>query len=361
MHVSAHARGWPRLGSRVKTSRRRSTTTRRTKAPSGRTLYSMSGEPDPIPLAERKQRAKSKEPTSSFHPSDFSTTELKSIAKGNVPEAYRHTMKRSDVPKSIREKASKELKQRDARSTKSSSQLRAEARKTAEERPWELSLQQYLAIKGAPPGGIMLDVSPTQYARMSKAQKRRLDAKKKQESDTRAFYKKQWEKAILEAYEEGKISKDDLKKSRAHGMSDYDASSVIYNYESRKAKAFKTGAERYRRIRSISEIQKGDKLFHLAYKDVTVVKVSGKSVRVRNAGWKPGESALVKGRLIERGALRYPEKASYKEIGNRRHLGNRTTDKHTAGRLAAEFKSKGKKVEVVQDPEGYWWVTEKRS
>lgn len=77
-----------------------------------RNLYSLEGKKNPIPRKKIKKRKRTKNPVSSFHPSHYSTTELKSISKGGTPEAYVYSMRRADVPKSVRQKAKTELKKR---------------------------------------------------------------------------------------------------------------------------------------------------------------------------------------------------------------------------------------------------------
>ena len=70
------------------------------------------GKSDPIRSGKDSSRKQSKKPVTSFYPSDYSSGELRSIAKGGTPEAYRHSMKRSDVPKTVKTNASAELKRR---------------------------------------------------------------------------------------------------------------------------------------------------------------------------------------------------------------------------------------------------------
>ncbi len=70
------------------------------------------GKTDPIRTKESKKRKQSKKPVTSFYPEDYSASELRSISKGGAPEAYRHSMKRSDVPKTVKTKASAEIKRR---------------------------------------------------------------------------------------------------------------------------------------------------------------------------------------------------------------------------------------------------------
>jgi hypothetical protein len=80
-----------------------------------RALYSLGGKKNPIPRQKSKKRKRTKNPVSSFHPKDYSTTELRSISKGGRPEAYVYAMRRADVPKSVKQKARTELKRRKKR------------------------------------------------------------------------------------------------------------------------------------------------------------------------------------------------------------------------------------------------------
>lgn len=245
---------------------------------------------------------------------------------------------------------------------KTSAELRDEVRETAENQPWEVSLQTYLAIKGAPTGGIMLDCSPTQYARMSKAAKRRYDAKRKQESDTRAYYRKEWESKIIDAYEKGVISYDDVKNTKSSGMNDYSASNVIYNYEKEKQEAKERKTEttltNYRKIRRIDELKPGDVIRHPFGRTVKVKKINNKSVIIED---KFGDGKIEK-EAFDRGSVRWTDEKSIKEIGKRRHISERATDEHSAERLKSMYMAQyGKDCEIVKDPEGYFWVTEKNT
>lgn len=80
-----------------------------------RKLFGTGGIINPFKTKDSKDRKKKKNPVSSFYPQDYSTTELRSIAKGSAPEAYRHSMKRSDVPKTVKTKASTEINKRKKR------------------------------------------------------------------------------------------------------------------------------------------------------------------------------------------------------------------------------------------------------
>jgi hypothetical protein len=78
-----------------------------------RALYSYGGKKNPIPASKAKRKPRRKKtPASKFYPKDYSITELRSIAKGGTPEAWIYSMRRSDVPKGARKKASTELKRR---------------------------------------------------------------------------------------------------------------------------------------------------------------------------------------------------------------------------------------------------------
>lgn len=77
-----------------------------------RKLFGSGGVINPFGLAERKKQKRKKNPVSKFYPDDYSTGELRSISKGRTPEAYVHSMNRSDVPKTVKQKALAELKRR---------------------------------------------------------------------------------------------------------------------------------------------------------------------------------------------------------------------------------------------------------
>lgn len=80
-----------------------------------RTLVGLGGKLNPFKTKDSKDRKQKKKPVTSFYPEDYSTSELKSISKGGTPEAYRHSMKRNDVPKTVKEKASREINKRKKR------------------------------------------------------------------------------------------------------------------------------------------------------------------------------------------------------------------------------------------------------
>ena len=205
---------------------------------------------------------------------------------------------------------------------KSSAEMRAEARETAAKRPWEMTRSQFLAVGGAPTSGVCLDASPMQISRMSKRQKDRWWKSRQGDYAKRGQMSDVWEKSIIDAYEKGEVTYEDVKQIEAHGMNDTSPKSVILRHERRKreAKEKRVRAERdnYRMIRRVDEIKVGDTIQSRVYGKLKVKKINRKSVVTE--GGRGGGTLKLELWRFERGHVWWPEERSVKAIGERRHM-----------------------------------------
>lgn len=142
--------------------------------------------------------------------------------------------------------------------------------------PWKFSASQYQVAKGVHQPHIA-EISPMQFAHLSKRGKVQYEAKRRQEFQASADIKSEWRDKVEKAYGDGKINKD------TPGLSKEARSVLIHSDIRRKkegVKAAEKAADEAATIRSTSEIQKGEELDHPIYKRVRVVRVSPKSIRV---------------------------------------------------------------------------------
>lgn len=92
---------------------------------------------------------------------------------------------------------------------------------------WEYSSQQYRNKIGAPVP-MLGEISPTQYASLSKRGKRIYDAKKQAEWERTGKGHRSWRDLIIAAYDEGYIDPHDPKLKVSSGIFDNSPSDVIW-------------------------------------------------------------------------------------------------------------------------------------
>lgn len=144
-------------------------------------------------------------------------------------------------------------------------------------KPWEMDSSAYLTSLGVHVPWIA-EISPWQYAHLSKRQQERYDVKRAAEWDAAARARQEWRRLIEEAYERGEITKD------TPGLHP-EARDVIIFYKQEKEKRAKEKAMeeavKENRIKSIGELEIGDEVYDLMLgRYVKVVKKFKTSVRV---------------------------------------------------------------------------------
>jgi len=79
---------------------------------SGKTIGSTKRQRAPAASEMNRRYRKNRKPVTSFHPGNYSISELEAIAAGRGGEAWTFTMRRNDVPQTAREMAMAEIKRR---------------------------------------------------------------------------------------------------------------------------------------------------------------------------------------------------------------------------------------------------------
>lgn len=123
------------------------------------------------------------------------------------------------------------------------------------------------------------EISPTQYALLSKRGKREYDAKRRRDWDAWAEIVTEWKAEIIEAHEAGKIRKADLND---------EAADVIKRYEhDKREKAMQRAAEilrgRWATLLSEKPLKAGDTIVHSIYGEGLAVKINRKTVVMRTS------------------------------------------------------------------------------
>jgi hypothetical protein len=140
--------------------------------------------------------------------------------------------------------------------------------------PWEMSASLYQIKKGVEQPHIG-EIAPSQYARLSKRQKKVYDEKRRKEWDASMAVKQEWKEKVIEAYDKGVITPE------TKGIHE-DAKSLIqktfYEREGIKAKEKERAEDRAREIRDTSEVKVGDELETTLYGKLKVARVNKKSI-----------------------------------------------------------------------------------
>ena len=140
---------------------------------------------------------------------------------------------------------------------------------------WEIGPDEYQRRAGVYQPHIA-EISPYQYARMSKRQQKAYDEKRSKEWDASRRIKEEWRDQVAGAYERGEI---DLKTPGLHR----EAEDVILHVEIEKEKAAKEAAlskaVEENEIKSLDEISLGDRVFAVGFgRHITIKKINKKSV-----------------------------------------------------------------------------------
>ncbi len=143
---------------------------------------------------------------------------------------------------------------------------------------WEMSASQYQYLEGVHAPWIF-EISPSQYAMMGKQQKRAYDKKRSKEWEASAQVKQEWRDKVVEAYINGEITLDtpDLHS---------EAQDAIWYYKIKvkkeREKKLWEDASQENKIRSLEEIQPGDKVLDIIYNGYAeVIKIFKKSIRIK--------------------------------------------------------------------------------
>lgn len=158
---------------------------------------------------------------------------------------------------------------------------------------WTMNASQYQLLKGVHQPWIA-EISPMQYAYLSKRGKSAYDAKRTREWDASTECKQDYANEVIEAFKSGSFALSDPDASE-------DAKRVIYNHmrdsaENARSAALQS-ALKENRILSASELAIGDRVFHLMYgRYVTVTKLLKVSARVKDASNK---EFLVKAGMLQ--------------------------------------------------------------
>jgi hypothetical protein len=154
----------------------------------------------------------------------------------------------------------------------------------AVEHPWKMSASAYQSKIGVHAPWIG-EISPMQYAGLSKQGKAEYDAKRSREWEASAEAKREWRDLVMAAFERGEITLEtpglhpDAKSSVFHGLA-----------ERRKAQEKLTmdQATEENRIHSVDELEVGDRVFDIMGNIYgTVSKKFKTSVRLDTERWGP--------------------------------------------------------------------------
>lgn len=142
-------------------------------------------------------------------------------------------------------------------------------RRTAPSPAWQYSREGYKAALGVGGGGIFLHCSPSQYAGMSKAAKRRYDAQRNEETQKAIDAGREWERLVIEAYNAGDIT---LETPELHE----DAKGAIIRAQIRwKHDEIKAAYDRASEANRAVEPAKGDRIWYQLYGQYITVKRLG--------------------------------------------------------------------------------------
>lgn len=199
---------------------------------------------------------------------------------------------------SLARKAAREQKRREKEEKRRQDALVSRDRSKAaiEATPWRYSYESYYRALGIPLwGGMFTEYSPMQWARMSRAQQRRIEKKRGEESDARAKAHAEWARLVMAAFEAGKFRRDDPDVSE-------EARRLVIQQEieddKRRGKALLRQAREENRIPQ-GELRKGMRVYNFMHSQYgTITRVSKKSSRVQYdspRGFKEGPT-LVKNR-----------------------------------------------------------------
>jgi hypothetical protein len=144
-------------------------------------------------------------------------------------------------------------------------------------KPWTMSGSMWLSAKGIHEPW-MFEISPFQYARMSKSQKNSYDKKRNKEWDNASKGKAEWAKAVYNAFKnrEFNLNDKDVHPDAINAAKIGKSTEDNANKETALKKALKEN-----RIMDASILKNGDKVFSVIYRRYgEVVKTGKKSVRV---------------------------------------------------------------------------------
>ena len=150
--------------------------------------------------------------------------------------------------------------------------------------PWQMTPSQYQARKGVHQPWIA-EISPFQHAGMSKRQKRTYDTKRAAEWQASADVKTKWQQEVLEAYERGEFTLDDIPfESEAHTAIWY----VLEDRRKAQVEQALNDAQRLSIIHSVNDLEIGDRVYDLMCGMYgTVTRKHKVSVRVKfSNGWE---------------------------------------------------------------------------
>lgn len=148
-------------------------------------------------------------------------------------------------------------------------------------KPWTMNGSMWLSAKGIHEPW-MFEISPFQYARMSKSQKNAYDKKRNKEWNDSSKGKEEWANAVYDAF---KNKEFDLNDKDVHPDA-IDAAKIgkVIEDKAEKEAALKK-ALKENRIMDASVLEKGDKVFSVIYRRYgQVVKTGKKSVSVDMGG-----------------------------------------------------------------------------
>jgi len=149
---------------------------------------------------------------------------------------------------------------------------KAEIGKPAEapkvEEVWKMTPDQYQSIKGIHQPWIA-EISPAQFAGLSKRQKGEYEAKRSKEWQASADVKAEWRNKVVAAHERGEFSLDDPNITKE--AKDAIRSAIRIEEESR-SKAALQQAHKENQIKSVDEIKEGDRVFDLMVRQYGIVK-----------------------------------------------------------------------------------------
>lgn len=193
---------------------------------------------------------------------------------GVTPREVRHADNAARGIKSPIERADerRETRERMASSGDVFADARADAKRTADSRPWSMSSSQYQVIAGTTAPHIA-EISGVQRQRMSKRELAGYQADRDARSAAAAASHNAWKEGVVAAYRAGQIDLKTPELSR-------DAKDVILRERSNDAEA---GHEEYRQKfqASVSKTpEKGDVMHHPLHGTVEITKVNKNSVSV---------------------------------------------------------------------------------
>lgn len=144
--------------------------------------------------------------------------------------------------------------------------------------PWKYSPTQYQAILGVHQPHIA-EISPMQYASLSKRGRAQYDAKRTQEWDASFACKEAWRTAVIAAHDAGRFDPAGSEVSEH-------ARTAVWAEGKRREEVVKAchmeDARQRNRITSADQISVGDRVYSLMCRKYgTIVKKSAKSVRLQ--------------------------------------------------------------------------------